>query len=97
MVYKGFDCGNPTDNLTILNLRYFSGTAPQSTYPSTSTIVCRPGYVFSDASGSKVMNCDANGKWIIPGSCECMNFLDIRSSVSRFFPVVRIDPINCTN
>ena len=62
--FKGIQCGDPTSNLTLLFLKYQSGSPIISlAYPATITLSCVAGYVFDDGFNVKVANCSSTGKW----------------------------------
>ena len=61
---KVFNCGNPTSNLSILNIQYKSGSGPATTIYRTSAILaCSVGYYWIDAAVIKNISCQANGIW----------------------------------
>ena len=72
---KVFDCGNPTSNLSIMNIQYKSGTAPATTIYRTSAILaCPVGYFWIDAAVIKNISCQANGRWSPVPPCIGINF-----------------------
>ena len=67
---KVFDCGNPTSNLSIMNIQYKTGSAPGTTIYKTSAILeCPVGYYWIDAAVIKNISCQANGRWSPVPSC----------------------------
>ncbi len=67
------DCGDPTGNLTSLQMQYESGTVPNdTTYLITTSIICIPPYYFSDGTMRNSINCLATGIWSSILPCICM-------------------------
>ncbi len=64
------DCGDPQNNLTMLNMATNSGSPLfQTKYLSTTEVVCLMGYKFFDGSETNQMNCTVSGSWNSYPSC----------------------------
>ncbi len=67
--FSGVDCGNPTNNLTLLNQNLLTGSISDTIYLANSFITCLKGFQWSDGMQFKNISCGANGAWVFQASC----------------------------
>ena len=69
-------CGDPTQNLTISEHIYQTGSAPTAfKFSASSVVTCRSGYKFSDGTFFNTINCTSKGSWSYIPDCISSNFL----------------------
>ena len=65
------DCGDPTQNISDSGLRYADGNPPNiTTYMASANVSCRLGFIYTDGSFWKLVNCQANGAWTSVLDCQ---------------------------
>ncbi len=66
------NCGDPTVRIQAAKEAYETGPPLNTTFLSTTTVVCQPGYEWVDLNVFKNISCEADKNWTL--ILDCIGF-----------------------